>query len=261
MIIIDKLCYTSKLRYTNASVKTALAIITLLVCVIGRSIALSVCILFAMGYLTIHVGGISPSHYIKLMRIPLIFLFLSTIAIIINFSKTPLSAFAIPVGNIFITSSRSSLLFAAQLILTALASVSCLYYLSLSTPITDILTVFRRIHCPEILIELMLLIYRFIFVLLDIADSLTCAQRSRLGNVNLKTSCRSMGNLISALFIRAFKKSSFLFDAMESRCYDGTIHVLEENYPAKKNHIIYMIVFELTLIILSVILRICGLHI
>lgn len=261
MIVIDKLCYTSKLRYINACVKTLFAILTLLICVIDRSIVISVFILLTTGCLTIFIGGISPSRYFRLMRIPLIFLFLSTIAIIINFSSEPLSAFAIPIGNIFITSSITSCLYALQLILTALASVSCLYFLSLSTPITDILTVFKKVHCPEILIELMLLIYRFIFVLLDIADALTTAQRSRLGNVNLKTSCKSTANLITALFIRAFKKSSFLYDAMESRCYDGSIRVLQENYPARKKHILYIIIFELILITLSAILRVSGLHI
>lgn len=261
MIVIDKLCYTSKLRYTNACVKTTFAMITLILCVMDRSIALSALILLSMAYLTVKVGGISTSRYLRLLRVLVLFLFLSTIAIIVNISDTPLSAFAIPVGKIYITSSVTSCLFAVQLILTALGSVSCLYFLSLSTPITDILTVFKKIHCPEIIIELMLLIYRFIFVLLDIADALNTAQRSRLGNINFKTSCKSIGNLISALFIRAFKKSSFLYDAMESRCYDGSIHVLEENYPAKKSHIIYIVSFELTLIIISVVLRINGLHI
>ncbi|MSS62499.1 cobalt ECF transporter T component CbiQ [Velocimicrobium porci] len=252
MILIDKLCYTSKLRYTNPMIKFLFAIITLILCVAVRSSVIACIVLITTAFLTIQKGGISPSHYIHFMKLPLIFLVLSTIAIVFNISPTPFSAFAIPFFHQYITLSRASLLSAVQLILTALASVSCLYFLSLSTPITDILYVLQRLHCPELLIELMLLIYRFIFVLLEISNSLYISQQSRLGNVDFKTSCKSAGALMSTLLVRAFKKSSFLYDAMESRCYDGTIHVLQETYPVNKLHILYFVLFELTLIGLSV---------
>ncbi|MEE0420571.1 MAG: cobalt ECF transporter T component CbiQ [Lachnospiraceae bacterium] len=260
MIIIDKLCYNSKLRYVNAETKCAFSILTLIFCIADRSIVLSLLVLGIMGYVTVCRGGIPFSRYLYLMRLPLIFLFLSTLAIIANFSKTPMDAFAIPIGGIYITSTKASLLRAAQLILTALASVSCLYFLSLSTPITDILSVFKRIHCPDLLIELMLLIYRFIFVLFDIADSLSTAQHSRLGNVNFKTSCQSFGSLASALFVRSFKKSNILYDAMESRCYDGKLRVLNESFTYKKRHIIYIIALEAALISISILLRSFGIH-
>ena len=252
MILIDKLCYTSKLRYTNPMVKFLFAIITLLLCVAVHSPVIACIILITMAFLTIQKGGIAHSHYIHFMTIPFIFLILSTVAIIFNISPIPLSGFAIPFFNQYITLSRASLFSAVQLILTALASVSCLYFLSLSTPITDILYVLQRLHCPELLIELMLLIYRFIFVLLDISNSLYISQQSRLGNIDFKTSCKSAGTLMSVLLVRAFKKSSFLYDAMESRCYDGTIHVLQETYPVNKLHILYFVLFETILIGLSV---------
>ena len=248
MILIDKLCYTSKLRYTNPMIKFLFAITTLILCVATHSSAIACIVLIVTAFLTIQKGGISPSHYIRLMKLPLIFLILSTIAIVFNISPTPLSAIAIPFFRKYITFSKASLLSAIQLILTALSSVSCLYFLSLSTPITDILYVLKRLHCPELLIELMLLIYRFIFVLLDLSNSLYTSQQSRLGTIDFKTSCKSAGTLMSTLLVRAFKKSSFLYDAMESRCYDGSIHVLQETYPVNKLHILYFIVFELALI-------------
>ena len=48
------------------------------------------------------------------------------------------------------------------------------------------------------------------------------------------------------------KKSNALFDAMESRCYDGTIHVLTENYAPKKNEITAIVLFELLLLAITV---------
>lgn len=250
MIVIDKICYHSNLRYVNACEKTAFAVFTLLICVISRSTVIAGIVLAALGFLTVLKGGTPFFRYLKLLTIPLAFLAMSTIAIILNFSSTPLDAFAIPLGTFYITSSYSSLSFGIQLIATALASVSCLYFLALSTPVPDFLMTLRKIHVPELMIELMLLIYRFIFVLMDLSSSINTAQDSRLGNRNFRTSCKSFGALCSVLLVRAFQKSNRLYDAMESRCYDGKIQVLTEECPVKKNEVAWIVVFELLLIVI-----------
>lgn len=251
-MIIDKLSYQSNVRYVNACEKTVFAVVTLLLCVTGRSIAISVIVLAAMGFLTVKKGGTPFFRYVKLMTIPLAFLLMSTIAIIFNWSRTPLDAFALPIGSHFLTSSRASLFFGVQLILTALAGVSCLYFLSLSTPMPDILMALRTFRVPSLMVELMLLIYRFIFVLSEIAAAIRVSQDSRLGNRNFTTSCKSFGLLGSVLFVRAFAKSARLYDSMESRLYDGTVRVLTEQYPPKKKEIAGILLFELLLAVLTI---------
>ena len=134
----------------------------------------------------------------------------------------------------------------------ALSAVSCLYFLSLNTTMTDILGVFRKLHVPELMIELMLLIYRFIFVLLETASAITTAQKSRLGNRNYRTKVRAFGSMGSALFIQAFRRANALYDAMESRCYDGTIRVLSEEQPVRKKEICYIAVFEIMLLAVTI---------
>lgn len=99
----------------------------------------------------------------------------------------------------------------------------------------------------ELIIELMLLIYRFIFILLDTAHAIMTSQNARLGNCDFKTSCKSFGQMGSTLFLRAFKRSNALYDSMEARCYDGSICVLNENYPPKTMEICLIIVCEVVL--------------
>ena len=94
----------------------------------------------------------------------------------------------------------------------------------------------------------MLLIYRYIFVLLDVAYYISTSQNSRLGHKDLRTSIHSFAGLVQALFIRAMKRSRSLYDAMEARCYDGEILVLEENHPANGKHIAMITIFELFLL-------------
>ena len=235
MITIDKLCYHSKLRYE-----------------MSRSIAVACIVLAVTGILAVWKGGIPVSRYLRFLTVPLAFLFLSTIAIMFNIKKVPLDLFAIPVGNWYITASTDSFFYALQLILTALAAVSCLYFLSFTTPMPDILEVLRKLHCPGLLIELMLLIYRFIFILLDTASAISTSQNCRLGNKDYRTSLKSFGLLGSVLMIRAITRSNKLYDAMEARCYDGRIRVLSENQPPRKKSIAAIAVFDTALFIFAI---------
>ena len=52
MIVIDKLCYQSNLRYVNAGEKFAFSVLTLLVCVISRSIVIAAIVLAVTGDIT-----------------------------------------------------------------------------------------------------------------------------------------------------------------------------------------------------------------
>ena len=61
--------------------------------------------------------------------------------------------------------------------------------------------------------------------------------------------------MVSVLFIRSFKRANALYDAMESRCYDGTIHVLNETVPPKKKNILAIAVFEIVLLSLTVLFK------
>ena len=249
MITIDKLCYQSGLRYVNAGEKFAFAVITLLLCVISRSAACACMVLAATGILTVWKGGVPVFRYLRFLLLPLAFLILSTLAIVLNISRTPADLFAIPLGGWYLTGSRQALLYALQLILTALAAVSCLYFLSFSTPMPDLLNVLGRLRCPRLLLELMPLIYRFIFILMSVASSITVSQHSRLGNRDYRTSLKSFGALASVLLLRSFKKANALYDSMEARCYDGTIRVLNENFPPKPREILLIAGFDLLLLL------------
>ena len=238
MIIIDKLCYRSKLRYVSAAEKLLYAVSSLMICVLTRSYAAALIVFIANGILTVGKGKIPLSCYVRLLMIPIV-------------SKVPMDAFAVPVGEIYITASRESAFWAVNLCITALAAVTCLYFLSLNTTMTDILGALRKMHMPRLLIELMMLIYRFVFILLHTASAIMTAQEARLGNRDYRTQLRAFGKMLTALFFISLRKANALYDAMEARGYDGTINVLERNTPAKKKEMILLAVFELVLIIVA----------
>ncbi len=239
-MIIDKLSYNSKLRYENAEVKFAFAVITLLICVISRSAVTAIIVLLVTGVLTIK-SGIPVFRYLKFLSMPFAFLFLSTIAIIFDFKP------------FYITINKNNIFYALNLILTSLSAVSCLYFLAFTTTIMDILYVLKKLKCPKIILELMLLIYRFIFILLDTAYAISIAQNARLGNINYKTSLKSFGILGSSLMLKAIKRSQNVYTAMQARCYDDTINVLSSKKTKPKvKHIIIITLFDGFLLIFSI---------
>ena len=132
MITIDKLCYTSRLRYENAAEKFAFAVITLIICVMSRSMVIAGIVLAVTGILTVwkDLHSFPLFRYLHFLSVPLAFLFLSTLAILVNVKQKPLDLFAIKIGNWYLTGSTYGAFYALQLILTALAAVSCLYFLN-----------------------------------------------------------------------------------------------------------------------------------
>ena len=255
MLLIDKLSYQSKLRYVNASEKLVYALLTLVLCILSRSVKVAVLVFAVNGVLTVGKGGIPLFRYIKLLMIPLAFLAAGTAAVMINVSRTPMDAFALPAGEWYITGSCEGIRRGLRLCVTALSAVSSLYFLSLNTVMTDILCACRKLHFPSLLTELMLLIYRFIFVLFETASSITVSQQSRLGNRSFKTRIRSFGKLGSSLFILALKRSGALYDAMESGCYDGSIRVLSREQPAKAGEIAVIALYGAVLVLVWLL---CG---
>ena len=217
MIIIDKLCYRSKLRYVSAAEKLLYAVSSLMICVLTRSYAAALIVFIANGILTVGKGKIPLSCYVRLLMIPIVFLIVGTGAVFLNLSKVPMDAFAVPVGEIYITASRESAFWAVNLFITALAAVTCLYFLSLNTTMTDILGALRKMHMPRLLIELMMLIYRFVFILLHTASAIMTAQEARLGNRDYRTQLRAFGKMLTALFFISLRKANALYDAMEAR--------------------------------------------
>lgn len=252
MISIDKLVYTSRLRNVNPFEKFIFSFATMLLCLLLNNIVCSIIIIIIMGAVTVFKGKISAKAYLELMLLPFVFLIIGILTIAINVigdSKDALVCFTI--FNLKFGCTKDSLLMASKIFFKALASVSCLYFLSLSTPVFEILTVLRKLKVPKLFVELMGLIYRFIFVLLDTANMIFISQNSRLGYSTVKGGYNSLGKLVTSLFISAYKRSQDIYTAMESRGYDGEINLLENSYRISYKNILMVIIVQIILILIS----------
>ncbi|MBU3161094.1 cobalt ECF transporter T component CbiQ [Clostridium frigoris] len=252
MISIDKLAYISKLKNVNPMEKFIFSMATIIVCISLNNIADSIIILLLMGFITVYKGKLPLKNYIELMSIPLVFLIMGVITIAINVATSSKGLiFSFSIFNVTLGCTYDSLITAARLFFKSLAAVSCLYFLTLTTPVFEVLSVLRKLKVPKLFVELMGLIYRFIFVLLDTANMIYISQSSRLGYSTFRRGFNSLGNLVTSLFLSAYKRSQDIYMAMESRCYDGDINLLENHYVTSYKNISLIILVEVFLIIIS----------
>lgn len=256
MISIDKYAYNSKLKSKDPLLKLLFALLTIGVCLWANSISISIVVILIMSGVTVYQGGTPASLFLKLLLLPAPFLVIGVLTIAVEFSTKPdIFIISVSLSGLHIGIAKAGIVNAARLFFKALGAVSCLYYLSLSTPMVDLLGVLRRLKVPKLMLDLMGLIYRFIFVLLDTASAMITAQSSRLGFSSLSAGYRSLAAVATTLFIRAYKRSDELYTALEARGYDGELNVLEERFETRWTEYIMPISLNLSLIMAALFFR------
>ncbi len=257
MIGIDKIAYTSKIAKIDPFQKFLFSIIPLLLCICLNSITLSILTIFIMGYASFKLGGISYKTFSALLLIPLAFLIFGSFTVMINqFPKDYNVLFGIKVGNYMYGVSSGSFLNGLNIIFKALAAVSCMYFFSLNTNMNSFFIMLRKTKLPILFIEIMELMYRFIFIIFEEGQRIYIAQNSRLGYVGFKNKLKSTADLVSTVFISAFKKVDRINSALESRGFNGSLDSLEESYEKDKKFNIYTILVCTLLIVAYILERI-----
>lgn len=118
---------------------------------------------------------------------------------------------------------------AAEASLRALAATSALLLIALTTPLPDLLALFRRAGGPAPLIDLMLLTWRFITLALETADNARTAQAARLGYVGWRRTIRSAGLLAAHLLPRTLDRAARLQTGLAARGWQGDLRVLAKD--------------------------------
>lgn len=226
-LTIDIIAQNSRLNKVNPALKFWMVLILMLLSVFSNSYFVGLFLAVFMLVLIVLAGGMELHDYLSVLALPLSFLLLSGLALLFEYSLQPSGLINLHVFKGYFIVSRPSQLRAALVLSRALGAISCLYLLSLSTTMSEIIGVLRRSHTPDIIIELMYLIYRYTFILLDMHRSMKDAAGSRLGFMNFSTSVQTTGRIYSNLLARSYRQANINFDAMESRCYTGEIRFLE----------------------------------
>ena len=232
MIAIDDLAYRSKLAKADPRGKLWFSLLPLMVCIASKSMLVSFCTLLIMSAASLYYGAVDLKRYLHLLMVPGAFLLLGTLTIIVG--RIPAGTemlLGFQAGENTYGVTAESLCRGGGLILRALGAVSCMYFLSLNTPMNALFGVLEKSPLPRVIVSLIQLIYRYIFVIWEEAAVMRIAQQSRLGYRSFKTSMISTGTLAATLFIRAYQRVDRAQAALESRGYrEGCLDTLEEVY-------------------------------
>lgn len=240
---IDYYAYRSGMRKWNAGFKVLLSVATLCLVIGLNQIGISLFVVVTMGMLTLMVGKLPGKIYLHYMTIPLAFMVISGLMIAIEFARQPVGEWNLNLQICYICMNRESLQTSIQVFFKALAGVSALYMMAFSTPMSEFILVLQKIHLPKLIVELMHLIYRYIFILLDVANEMQTAAKARLGYCSLKQGFQTFAMIAGNLFLISLRKANAYYDAMVARGYDGTLEFLSEEYSLKVWQIAGMAVY------------------
>ncbi len=185
-IQLDTLAYSNRLRHLPPSQKLWFALIVLLLALITHY-PVQILIFIWMSCWSVVYAGIPWRIYSSMILGVMTFLITSLPALAIEYAGTISGDIQSDVllqiagwgGHIYL--SRQGLIQAIEVLIRSLASTSALFFIVLTIPAIDLATTAQKIGCPQILVELALLVYRFIFLLADTAQKIVTAQVSRGG--------------------------------------------------------------------------------
>lgn len=227
MLKLEAYSYHSKLNGLHPVQKLALALPPLLFGLWANQPELSCTILISMSALTVGFGKTAIGVWLKLMALPTLFLSFGLMGILLEFSwHSHAFLWHVECCGFFVGTNPALLTKAWQVGINALAGVSCLYFLVLTTPLNDLLRAFRQLKFPALLCELMGLMYHFIFLLIETAYTIHTAQISRLSNYSVKSQYQAFSTLVFRVFVRAHHLALAQLTALESRGYTGELNVL-----------------------------------
>jgi cobalt/nickel transport system permease protein len=211
---IDTSAHLNRWRKKSLAEKSLLAIGMLLIAVSVPSWHAAVLVAAVMIGATLLGAGVPLSLWWKAVTAPIGFLLVGVLTLI----------FQVQLWHIGIAPHGLEL--AGRVGARAFAGLTCLLFIALTTPATDIIAGLRRIGVPAEIAEMTLLIYRFVFLLGDTAETMNAAQAARLGHINYQRHMKSLGLLIANLMPRAFSRAQALEIGLAARGWHGELRVL-----------------------------------
>jgi cobalt/nickel transport system permease protein len=222
MRAIDHYAWTNRWRDRHPAEKLLPALALLLLTLILPPLTTGPLVLAGTTLTVVYGAGIPWKTLLSVLAAPAAFLLAGApfLALSLDFSQ----GFSLHI-------SSEGMWLALATTIRALAAISCLAFLTLTTPLADWIPLLRRVGIPAGLIELILLIYRLIFVFAERALTGRRAQTARLGYSRFDRGVRSVGLLAGNLFQRALEQARRLDIGLAARGYTGELRVLTPERP------------------------------
>lgn len=233
---------TSRFGSINPSLKLFLGLASILLCTSSPGPIAPIFVALSLSAVILFFARIPPRAYASILLIPVSFATMSVTVILFMTGGGPV-LFEVPLLPLAITVDGANL--AILLLARVFGGMCALFFVALTTPMTEIFVLLKKIGVPTVLIDLAMLIYRFIFIFIDEADQIYRSQMMRLGYARSLESINSLGMLAGALFLRTIDRGEALVLAMDLRCYDGKFSIPKSSRPISPLALIVVLIYLL----------------
>ena len=150
-------------------------------------------------------------------------LFVLSLVVLLMWSEPGVPLFSLRFAWVSLTLTDNGLLLLIRLLLKALISMTSSLLLLMTTKYAHLSAIIYRIF-PSPLDQIFLMSYRFLFITLDMVDSMIRAFKSRGGGFikSMSRQSQTFAEIFALVFIRSYDQAERVNKAMESRGYDGT---------------------------------------
>lgn len=254
----DAYAYTNRLKQLPPQQKLIFALVILSIALVTHPITQGLIFVWLSVWI-IGYARIPAKVYGRVSFAIMFFLFASLPALIVEGGSaareavTQSNALAgVAFGDWYFFVSQTGLMRAIEVSMRSLACVSCLLFILFTIPFAELLSILRRCRLPSLLIELLLLMYRFIFLFLDVALQLELAQRSRGGYRTRQRWLHSAGLLIGQLVVRSLQRYQQFSLGLAARGFNGNFKVYtDRSYRYSKRYAIESLVGCIGLILID----------
>jgi cobalt/nickel transport system permease protein len=214
---VDRVAHLNRWRFRSLTEKAVLALGMLLLDITLPPFPVAIVVAAAMTLATLAGARAPVKVWLACAAGPTGFLLAGTLSLLLQIDASGLSL------------APNGLRAAAELAARSEAGLTCLLFLALTTPTSDLMAGLRRLGLPAEITEVALLTYRFLFLLADTAQAMNTAQAARLGHVGLRRRLSSLGILIANLLPRALDRARRLEIGLSARGWHGEMRVLSRH--------------------------------
>jgi len=231
--LLEDIAQKNGLREVNTYLKLITGLGAILLCLFSTSYIPPLFIALVLTGAILFLARVDAKTYAELFILPLWFAVMSVAGIILISGGQDIFWRWDILPSFSLSITRESINQGVFVFCRVIGGMSAICFISLTTPMTDIFIVFRQCRIPEIVIDLMMIIYRTIFIILDQVIQIYHAQVMRLGYSTWHESIHSFASLCGAAFIASWNSGEDLIRAMDARCYDGKFAIMGETRPVE----------------------------
>lgn len=206
------------LRRLDPRVKVVVALVAIFAVVSSQGV-LFPALVFSFALIGMLLVGLPAAFMLGRFLAPLGTVLILFLLHAVLYGWTPL--FSLPLFGQRVVIMQEGVLRGMHLACRVLGGFGIMVLLSSVTPSHQIFHALAYFKAPKGWLEVAMMMYRYIFVILESAADAMAAQRVRLGYCGLKRSLNSLGVLSGVVIVKSLEQAQRTHEAMLTRGYNG----------------------------------------